>query len=78
MQVRLRNSNVLTRILPIANATHMGEHPPWQFASADCVAAWIQSNAAVWRWLVAQGIDVEAAKLPLNEAMFPGHKAISI
>ncbi len=62
MQVRLRGSDVLTRTVPIAKATQTGEHPPWQLASAGCVQAWIQSNAAIWRWLVAKGIDVEATK----------------
>ena len=57
LQVRLRESEVLTRTVPIANAMQIGEHPPWQLASASCGLAWIQSNAAIWRWLVAKGID---------------------
>jgi hypothetical protein len=64
MQVRLRGSDVLTRTVPIARAMQIGEHPPWQLASASCVQAWIQSNAAIWRWLVAKGIDVGATKKP--------------
>jgi hypothetical protein len=73
MQVRLQGSDVLTRTVPIARAMQIGEHPPWQLASASCVQAWIQSNAAVWRWLVAKGIDVGATKNRLAEAMLSGH-----
>jgi hypothetical protein len=58
MQVRLFGSEVVTRIVPIARATQIGEHPPWQLASASCVQAWIQSNAAIWRWLVAKGTSM--------------------
>jgi hypothetical protein len=64
LQVRLRESEVLTRTVPIANAMQIGEHPPWQLASASCVLEWIQSNAAIWRWLVAKGIDVGSHKKP--------------
>jgi hypothetical protein len=78
MQVRLLGSEVLTRTVPIAKAMRIGEHPPWQLASASCVQAWIQSNAAIWRWLVARGINVEATKQQLNEVILPGHNAISV
>jgi hypothetical protein len=78
MQVRLRGSGVLTRTVPIANATQIGEHPPWQLASASCVEVWIQSNAAIWRWLVAKGIDVEATKNRLTETILSRHHAISV
>ncbi len=64
MQVRLLGSDVLTRTVPIAQAMQIGEHPQWQLASAGCVLEWIQSNAAIWRWLVAKGIDVGATKKP--------------
>ena len=47
MQVQLRGSDVLTRTVPIATATQIGDYPPWQVASANCVQAWIQSNAAI-------------------------------
>jgi hypothetical protein len=50
-------------------AQQIGEHSPWQLASASCVQAWIQSNAAIWRWLVAKGIDVGATKIRLAGAM---------
>jgi hypothetical protein len=78
MQVLLRGSDVLTRTVPIAKAMQIGEHPPWQLASASYVQAWIQSNAAVWRWLVAKGIDVEATKNRPTETMLPRHHAISV
>ena len=78
MQVRLLGSDVLTRTVPIAKAMQIGEHPPWQLASASCVQAWIQSNAAVWRWLVAKGIDVGVTKGRLAQAMLPRHNAISV
>jgi hypothetical protein len=69
MQVQLRGSEVLTRTVPIANAMQIGEHPPWQIASPGCVQVWIQSNAAIWHWLVAKGINVEGTKQWLNEAV---------
>jgi len=78
MQVRLRGSAVLTRTVPIAKKMQIGERPPWQIASARCVRAWIESNAAIWRWLVAKGIDVEATNNRLNEAILPRHNAISV
>ena len=78
MQVRLRGSDVLARTVPIAKAMQIGEHPPWELASASCVQAWIQSNAAIWRWLVAQGIDVGATKARLADGMIPRHNAISV
>jgi hypothetical protein len=78
LQVRLRESDVLTRTVPIAKATQFGEDPPWQLASAANVWAWIQSNAAIWQWLVAKGIDREATKKRLNEAMLPRRNAISV
>jgi hypothetical protein len=78
MQVRLRGSEVLARTVPIANAMQIGEHPPWQLASASCVLEWIQSNAAIWRWLVAKGIDVGATKNRLAEVMLSGHIAIPV
>ena len=73
MQVRLQGSDVLTRTVPIANATHVGEHPPWRLASSNYIWAWIQSNAAIWRWLVSKGLDVEATKQRLNNTILPGH-----
>ena len=78
MQVRLRGSEVLTRTVPIAKAMQIGEDPPWQLASAGCVLEWIQSNAAIWRWLVAKGIDVGATKNRLAEAMLSGPIAIPV
>jgi hypothetical protein len=78
MQVRLRGSDVLTRTVPIAKAMQIGEYSPWQVASAGCVQAWIQSNAAIWQWLVAKGIDVGATKGRLAEAMIPRHNAVSV
>ena len=78
LQVRLRGSDVLTRTVPISKAMQIGEHPPWQIASASCVQAWIQSNAAIWRWLVAKGIDVGATKAGLAEGTIPRHHAISV
>jgi hypothetical protein len=78
MQVRLRGSEILTRTVPIAKAMQIGEHPPWQLASASCVQAWIQSNAAIWRWLVAKGIDVGTTKNRLAEAMLPRHNAMPV
>jgi hypothetical protein len=78
MQVRLRGSDVLTRTVPIAKATQIGGYSPWQLASASRVQAWIQSNAAIWHWLVAKGIDVEATKARLAEAMIPKHNAVSV
>ena len=78
LQVRLRGSDVLTRTVPISKAMQIGEHPPWQIASASCVQAWIQSNAAIWRWLVAKGIDVGATKNRLAEAMLSRPIAIPV
>lgn len=75
MQVRLLGSDVLTRTVPIAKAMLIGEPPPWQIASASCVQAWIQSNAPIWRWLVAKGIDVGGTKARLAEAMVPRYNA---
>jgi hypothetical protein len=66
MQVQLRGSDVLTRTVPIARAMQMGEQPPWQLASTSCIQAWIQADAAIWRWLVAKGINVR------------GHNAIPV
>jgi hypothetical protein len=78
MQVRLRESEVLTRTVPIANAMQIGEHPPWQLAPASCVLEWIQSNAAIWQWLVAKGADAGAIKSRLAEAMLSGHNAVPV
>jgi len=78
MQVRLLESDVLTRTVPIAKAMQIGEYSPWQLASASCVQAWIQCNAAIWRWLVAKGIDVGATKARLADGMTPRHNAISV
>jgi len=69
LQVRLRGSDVLTRTVPIAKAMQVGEYSPWQLASASCVQAWIQSNAAIWRWLLAKGIGAGATKDRLTAAM---------
>lgn len=69
MQVRLRGSEILTRTVPIAKAMQIGEYSPWQLASVSYVQAWIQSNAAIWRWLLAKGVDVGATKDRLTAAM---------
>jgi hypothetical protein len=71
MQVRLRGSDVLTRTVPIAKATQIGEHPTWQIASASCVQVWIQSNAAIWRWLVSKGYRCGSNKSPTGRGFDP-------
>jgi len=78
MQVRLRGSDVLIRTVPIAKATQCGGHPPWQLASATYVWAWIQSDAAIGRWLVAKGIDIEATRGRLTTAMLSRHNAMPV
>ena len=60
MQVRPEpehRESVLIRIVPMARATHLQGDAPWQNA-AD-VQSWIQSDSAIWQWLVARGIDCD-------------------
>jgi hypothetical protein len=73
MQVRLRGPEILTRTVPIATAMQIGEHPPWQLASAGCVQAWIQSNAAIWQWLLAKGVDAGETTSQLANGMPPAN-----
>ncbi len=59
MQVRLQpdGASVLTRIVPLAKATQLEGDSMWQAASEAQLRGWIQSNAAIWQWLVAKGVD---------------------
>ena len=59
MQVRLHGSDVLTRTVPIAKVMQIREYPPWEPVTGRCIQAWMQSDAAIWRWLLAKGINVE-------------------
>jgi len=78
MQVRLGGSEILTRTVPMATATLVGEHPPWEIAPANCIQAWIQSNAAIWQWLVAKGIDVGETKSRLADSILTRHNALPV
>jgi hypothetical protein len=60
MQVRLELEHhdcVLIRIVPMARATHLQGDAPWQIATDVQLQSWIQSDSAIWQWLVARGID---------------------
>jgi hypothetical protein len=59
MQVRLPpdGASVLVRTVPLAKATQREGDPTWQAASEAQLRSWIESNAAVWQWLVAKGLD---------------------
>lgn len=57
MQVRLQPGgvSVLTRIVPIAKAMQLDSGVTWQIASDSQLLDWIESDSAVWQWLLAKG-----------------------
>ena len=59
MQVRVQpdGAGVFTRVVPLAKATQLEGDSTWQAASEAQLRAWIQSNAAIWQWLMAKGLD---------------------
>jgi hypothetical protein len=59
MQIRFEpgDNSVLIRTVPIATATRLEDRGPWVQASEGQLSAWSQSNSAIWRWLMAQGLD---------------------
>ena len=61
MQVRPQpdGASVLIRIVPIAQATQVESDAMWQVASDSWLRTWVQSNSAIWHWLLAEGIDGE-------------------
>jgi hypothetical protein len=61
MQVRPQpdGASVLIRIVPIAQATQVESDVMWQVASDSWLRTWVQSNSAIWHWLLAEGIDGE-------------------
>jgi hypothetical protein len=72
MQVRLQpdGESVLIRIVPMAKATRIEGEAPWQAAPDSQMRAWIQSESAVWQWLIAKGIDEGKARR-LAESTLP-------
>ncbi len=64
MQVRMQTdrAGVLIRTVPIAQATQLDGGAPWQTASDVQLRSWIQSDSAVWRWLLAKGINQGKAR----------------
>jgi hypothetical protein len=65
MQVRLQPDTVgvSIRTVPLAQATQLDGGAPWQTASDIQLRSWIQSDSAVWRWLLAKGINQGKARL---------------
>jgi hypothetical protein len=61
MQVRPQpdGASVLIRIVPIAKATQLEGDAIWQLASDSWLRTWVQSNSAIWHWLLAKGVDGE-------------------
>jgi hypothetical protein len=59
MQVRTESATdrILLRIVPMANARLLESDAPWQIASDSQLRSWMQSDGAIWRWLLARGID---------------------
>lgn len=59
MQVRLEldRDRVFIRIVPLAKATNLQGDSPWQPVNDSQLHAWIQSDFAIWRWLLAKGIN---------------------
>jgi len=84
MQVRLElgsPESVLIRIVPMARATHLQGDAPWQSATDVQLQSWIQSDSAVWEWLVARGIDsgkierrLEALPSPMRRSKSPAFR----
>jgi hypothetical protein len=63
MQVRLQPDRAVSiRTVPIAQATQLEGGAPWQTASDAQLRSWIQSDSAVWRWLLAKGIHQAKAR----------------
>jgi hypothetical protein len=61
MQVRPQpdGASVLIRIVSIAKATQLEGDAIWQLASDSWLRTWVQSNSAIWHWLLAKGVDGE-------------------
>jgi hypothetical protein len=59
MQVRLEpgRDSVFIRIVPLAKATNLQGDCPWQPVNDVQLRAWIESDFAIWRWLLSKGID---------------------
>jgi hypothetical protein len=59
MQVRLQSDqpSVFIRTVPIAEAKHVDGDSTWQQASDSQLRSWIQSDSAIWQWLLAKGFD---------------------
>ncbi|MGA2882518.1 MAG: hypothetical protein ABSG13_26490 [Bryobacteraceae bacterium] len=81
MQVRLEpdGDSVLIRIVPLAKAMNLQGDSPWQPVHDSQLHAWIQSDFAIWRWLLAKGIDrdkieqrLAASALPMQRPSFLG------
>ena len=71
MQVRLQpdGQSVLIRIVPMAKATRVEGDAPWQAAPDAQMRAWMQSESAVWQWLIAKGIDEARARCLAESAL---------
>jgi hypothetical protein len=85
MQVRLEPEHpesVLIRIVPMARATQLQGDALWQIATDVQLQNWIQSDSALWDWLVARGIDsgkverrLEALPAPMRHSKSPAFRA---
>jgi hypothetical protein len=73
MQVRPQpdGASVLIRIVPIAQATQVESDAIWQVASDSWLRTWVQSNSAIWHWLLAKGIDGEKILTQLAGGALP-------
>jgi hypothetical protein len=73
MQVRLEpdRESVVIRIVPMARATDLQGVAPWQIATNVQLQSWSQSDAAVWQWLVARGIDSDKVERRLEALPSP-------
>jgi len=73
MQVKLEpnRESVLTRVVPMAEATRLDSNAPWQAASDSELRSWIGYSGAIWQWLLAKGLDIESIGRRLEASAEP-------
>jgi hypothetical protein len=76
MQVRLlpERDSVSIRIVPMAKATKLGGDAPWHAATDAQLRSWIQSDSAIWRWLMAKGVDGDTIEERLSKSAPPAER----
>lgn len=73
MQVRLEpdRDRVFMRIVPLAKATNLQGDCLWQPVNDVQLRAWIESDFAIWRWLLSKGIDRDKIERRLEASAWP-------